>query len=280
MPPQPIELRHMVRGHGLGIPIAIHTIGPLQLEALRDVPFVPWWNGYKCLEGDGRTPPFVPSPDKIREHLERLLDEDTGRLFNNADFVYLDIEGPMGTARPRSPGLFTLYADCIYELRHAMRELSVGGHTRIRVGIYALLQQQFRRGTAPPNHLFHAAIDPFVDVLVLSGYNTANRPTWEEAIAEDLLEMRRYLDYYNQPHVRNGRPIALFLWRFSTGRNAMVPLDRWTAYAKDLIDDLQKGDIVVWFGAAKHPFQDQPYAEGINALKRILSRSATKGGAP
>lgn len=271
-----IHLRHMVRGIELGYsgPGAKH-IQPLQAEALSDVQFIPWLNTHHSVTGPDPDVGWQLEFDRTRAAFEAMTREDGylwgGTLGQPATELYLDIEG---IARPDygyQPGLEVVHVGAILNARRALHELAIRNRVRIRQFIYANLQGRFRLGDVGPeddvhpDHPFHALIDPYVDGLVASCYNAG------KTIQEDLEEAGRLIDYYNQEHIRNGRPLMLFVWRFSTGRHGIVPMPEWKAYIDTIVAKLRHGDYVTIFGAAKYAWLDAPYAEAANFLKELIA---------
>ncbi len=137
----------------------------------------------------------------------------------------------------------------------------------MQLGIYALLQGRFRRNQ-PPAAWWHAQIDPFVDHFCLSLYNYA-KPVGDDlagAVQADAVVARKLIEHY-QP-IRRGRPITAFVWGWSKA-GYVVPLDLWRRYVRGIVDQLQDGDAVCWFGNGT-PYLDDDFAVKIRYLRKLL----------
>lgn len=271
-----ITFVHMVRGIELGYTGAgAKHIQPLQAKALRDVPFIPWLNTHHSVTGPEPGTGWQLEYERTLKVVETMTRDDRflwgGSLGQAAEELYLDIEGIMRPEYGYQPGVETVHLGAILNLRRALTELVIRNRARIRVFIYSNLQGRFRMGDVGPeddvhpNHPFHALIDPYVDGLVASCYNAG------KTLQEDLEEAGRLVAYYNQEHVRNGRPLMVFFWRYSMGRPGIVPMPEWKKYTATIIEQLRHGDYVCLFGAAKHPFLDEPYAEAAEWLKELIA---------
>ena len=257
-----IHFYHMVKARNLN-GIGDTIIFPQQLEALRDVPWIPWLHGANVVAfgiDENGLPTYTPKVDKIAQVIE---DEWTGDVEPVADVAYLDIE--LARHRLWGPGRVTIYADAIYVVKQIMP-------SRYRKGlsIYSLVQSWWRLGE-PPHFYQHATIDPFVDVHSISLYNY-NRPATRDmagltaAVELDKRAVDRAFAHFDG---RDGKPRMVWVWGWSKG-GYFVPLELWKDYIRYIVKYLKPGDIIAWFGAAKREASDRDFARKIRWLTRFL----------
>lgn len=260
-----IQLYHMIRGANLpGVPGGIHTVPSAMAEELAKVPWLPWINFRHAVQGSGAPgDPYRLNLVDLERKVEQYLFDDNGAQLREP-LAYLDIEPPMNPQISPWPGRGEIYRDVLYATAHF---LSLQTWAPMQLGIYALLQTRFRRGQ-PPAAWWHAQIDPFVDHFCLSLYNTV-KPVGDDlagAVANDAVIARKLIDHY-QP-IRRGRPITAFVWGWSKG-GYVVPLDLWRRYVRSIVDQLQDGDAVCWFGNGT-PYLDDDFAVKIRYLRKLL----------
>lgn len=256
---------HMIRAKQLeDVPHGHKTIGPYMLEALKDVPWMPWLNQHMCLVNKN-DPPFIMDVDRMDWYLMRNFfheDEETLRQ----DIGYLDIERPMGLFK----NVKTIDHALIYQmcLKHAAAILG----PRFKLGVYAVMQSRFWDEDMTPAFEWHESIDPFVGALVLSLYFRSREDTLEKKLAHDIKSITRYINFY-LPKLQD-RPMICFI-RGTWGRHngfKFVPMDMFQKYIlhiKSMIPD--KNLVICWFGWGPVPSWDRDFAAKINWIKGLTN---------
>jgi len=260
-----IPLYHMVRGHELGVPGANVHIGPLQAEALQDVPYIPWMNQHHCVLLGAPQSSFSPNVERMTDYITDVWLDETGRPIS--DFCYMDIEGVPDPSNGWQYGYGEIYRDV---LRVAESVMHYKGQ-KSRVFIYWNQHGRFKRDLHP-NQLWHGQIDPYQGALPLTCYGAKNKAVpgdWARTTKANMEWTHRMSNWYSEEYCR-GRPRVFFVWGFHMNMG-FWPLDYWVKYMEHTKSLARDGDVFCWFGAAKYGSSDQHYGPQIDALKELLA---------